>query len=344
MPTPQRPLSLRLALLWLAVVALLPAQVPRIGIIDYYGIRKTPPARIIQALGVREGDPLPASKASSEEKLETVPGVARALLEAVCCDNGKTVLFVGIEERLARHSEFRPDPEGDAKLPQNILDAYGQFQETFQEAVRYGKVVEGFAEGHPLFSDLLSNQAQKRFIGLAEENLPKLREVLRSSADADQRAIAAEVIGYAPKKQTAADDLQYALQDPDARVRGNAIRALRAIAVLAEKEPALEIRVSPTWLIEMLNSIVWSDRTKALAALVDLTQSRKPEILEQVRQRAFDSVLEMARWKSLTHALPAYILFGRVAGLPEDRIQATWAAGQRDEIIANFLQPKRPKK
>jgi len=175
---------------------------------------QTPPARIIQALGVREGDPLPASKASSEEKLETVPGVTRALLEAVCCDNGKTVLFVGIEERLARHSEFRPDPEGDAKLPQNILDAYGQFQETFQEAVRYGKVVEGFAEGHPLFSDLLSNQAQKRFIGLAEENLPKLREVLRSSADADQRAIAAEVIGYAPKKQMVVDDLQYALQDP----------------------------------------------------------------------------------------------------------------------------------
>jgi hypothetical protein len=338
-------MKLRFALLWLVVATVLSAQVPRIGIIDYYGVRRVTPARILQALGVHEGDPLPSSKVATEEKLEAVPGVARALLEAVCCDSGKTVLFVGIEERLARHSEFRPEPEGDATLPQEILDAHRELQEAVQEAVRYGKVVEGFAEGHPLFSDMAANQVQKRFIGLAEENLSNLRKVLRSSSDADQRAIAAEVIGYAPKKRLVVDDLQYALQDPDAHVRGNAIRALRAIAVLAEKDPGFGIRVSPTWLVEMLNSIVWSDRTKALAALVDLTQSRKPEVLEQVRERAFDSVVEMARWRSLTHALPAYILLGRLGGLPEERIQATWAAGQRDATVDSIiLQSKRTKK
>jgi hypothetical protein len=36
----------------------------------------------------------------------------------------------------------------------------------------------------------------------------------------------------------------------------------------------------------------------------------------------------------LTHALPAYILLGRVAGLSENQIQESWSKGEREARIA----------
>ena len=64
------------------------------------------------------------------------------------------------------------------------------------------------------------------------------------------------MIAYAPHKPDVVNDLQYALQDPDEAVRANAVRALNGFAVLAAKQPARGIRVSATWFVEMLNSIV----------------------------------------------------------------------------------------
>ena len=320
------------------------AQPPRIGILEFYGVRKVPLSRIQKALGVKEGDPLPSSKGATEERLEAVPGVVRAHLEAVCCEDGKAVLFVGVEERLAQHSELRPAPEGGVSLPAEIVEAHQEFIESLENAVRRGDVSEDLSAGHSLMADPACHTAQERFIGLAELHLAKLREVLKLSADADQRVIAADVIGYAPKKKLVVDDLQYALQDSDDRVRNNATRALRAFAVLAEKDPELGIQVSPTWFIEMLNSIVWTDRIKTLATLVVLTDTRKPEVLQQIRERALDSIVEMARWKSLRHALPAYILFGRIFGMPEEQIHASWLSGKREEFITRALEALRRKR
>ena len=62
-------------------------------------------------------------------------------------------------------------------------------------------------------------------------NLALARNVLRNSADDEHRAIAAALIGYAPKKGLVIDDLQYAMQDIDEAVRANAMRSLAAIAV-----------------------------------------------------------------------------------------------------------------
>jgi hypothetical protein len=96
--------------------------------------------------------------------------------------------------------------------------------------------------------------------------------VLQNSYDAEQRAAAAWIIGYAPDKQLVIDDLLYATRDPDDGVRNNAMRALGAITVLARRRPELGIRVSPAPFIEFLNSISLSDRNKALAILVSLRQ------------------------------------------------------------------------
>jgi len=87
-------------------------SLPRIGVLDYYGLHKITPTRIQRVLATKEGDPFPASKGDLEERLEQIPGVVRSHLEAVCCDGGKAVLFVGIEERGAAHFNFRTAPQG----------------------------------------------------------------------------------------------------------------------------------------------------------------------------------------------------------------------------------------
>ena len=84
----------------------------------------------------------------------------------------------------------------------------------------------------------------------------------------------------------------------------------------------------------MLNSLSWSDRNRALQALQTLTDSRDPLVLDQLRTRALDALIDMAGWKTLSHALPAFILLGRVAGMPEPEIQAAWTRGDRDAVIA----------
>jgi len=119
------------------------------------------------------------------------------------------------------------------------------------------------------------------------------------------------------------------------------MRALGAIAVLAERDPDLGIRISPTWFVEMLNSIVWTDRNKAVMALLNLTESRPERILTLIRQRAMPSLAEMARWKSLSHAIGPYMLLSRAAGLPDQEIQDSWKNGQRETVIAKALKVSR---
>jgi hypothetical protein len=185
---------------------------------------------------------------------------------------------------------------------------------------------------------------QEQFREFAEKNVPLLREVLRNSAQERQRATAAYLIGYAPKARGVVDDLLYAMKDPDDSVRNNSMRALTAISVLAAREPSANLRIPATWFIEMLNSIVWTDRNKAALALVNLTENRDPAALRQLRERALPALVEMAQWKTLGHALPAYILLGRIGGLSEQEIRKTWESGDRRAAvlrIARSLSTKR---
>jgi hypothetical protein len=315
--------------------------IPRVGVVDYYGLHKITPARIQRVLSTKEGDPFPTSKGDVEERLEQIPGVVRSHLEAVCCDNGKAVLFVGIEERGAAHYEFRPSPSGEVRLPGDIVEAYQKFLIALEAAARSGNAAEDLHSGHSLMADPDTRLLQQRFAVIAEQQLPVLRNVLRNSADDEHRAMAAYIIGYAPKKRDVVDDLLQAVQDPDGAVRNNAMRALSAISVLAAKDPAVGIQISPTWFVEMLNSIVWSDRSKAVTALLSLTDSRPEKILELIRERGLPSLAEMARWKSLSHAIGPYMLLGRVAGLTEKQIQDTWTNGQREATIAKALKTAR---
>jgi len=320
--------------LLLLVATAVSAQDLRVGVIDFYGLRKISESQVRKILGVREGDLLPASKGDAEGKLDQIPGVVESHLEAVCCDAGRTILYVGIEERGATHFDLREPPEGAVVLPEEIVAAYGRFLEAAHDASRRGSTDEDLTHGHPLMADGAARAVQEMFPALADAHLAEIREVLRSSEDESQRAMAAYVLVYATRKSGIVNDLQYALKDADSGVRNNAARSLVALCVLAKLDPSSEVRISATWFIEMLNSLSWSDRNRALWALQTLTDSRDPMVLDQLRTRAMDALIDMARWKTLSHALPAFILLGRVAGMPEPEIQAAWTRGDRDSVIS----------
>jgi len=293
---------------------------------------------------VNAGDPLPPSKGDLEDRLEKIPGVVLARVEAVCCEGPDGMLFVGIEERGAPHFALRSAPTGEAALPPEIVESYHQLVKAVEDAARRGSTAEDLTHGHPLAADAEARAIQESFVDFTGHHLAQIREVLRNSADGGQRSLAATLIGYAPDKSAAVNDLEYAMQDPDEEGRSSAMGALNAIAILATKQPDLSIHISPTWLVEMLNSIVLSDRTGATRALINLTDSRPPATLDLLRERALSSLVEMAQWNSLRYALPAFILLGRVGGIDEQQIQDSWARGDRGAMVLQALRSGKKKR
>ncbi len=315
------------ALAW----ALASAQAPRISVIDFYGVRRVPPARLLQALGAGVGDPLPASKDDAEQRLAEVDGVVLASLEAVCCEDGGAILFVGIEETGAPHFDYRPPPRGAAVLPDGIVEAHNEYVERYQQAARTGGNAPA-AEAPS--NDPAVRSLRAKLMEFAADNTPLLRRVLEESSDSGHRAASSDLVEFAPDRQAAIDALQVALRDPEPAVRRSALRGLRILAEYAMAHPGEGLKIAPTWAVEMLNSVYWTDRARAAELLVTLTEARDRSTLEQIRKRALESVAEMAAWKSLPHALAAYILAGRLAGASEQEIRESWERGEREKILS----------
>lgn len=343
-PATRQNILVRILCLGLSLVALLSAQPPRIDGIEFYGLHKLSEQKLLHAVHLKAGEALPPSKGDLEDELEKVSGVVLSRVEAVCCEQGKTILFIGIEEKGAPHLAFRSAPTGDPVLPDDLLDTYHRFLDAVRNAAQRGSTAEDLTQGHSLMADYPARELQQRFADFAGAHLSLLREVLRDSESEEQRAIAATVIGYAANKKDVVNDLESALQDPDEAVRANALRSLNAIAVLASLQPQAGIQVSPTWLIEMLNSIVLGDRTRAADLLVTLTAHDSTGALSQIRERALDAVVEMAQWKELRYALPPFILVGRLAGMNDQEIQKAWTTGGRPAVIGLALGVERQKK
>lgn len=317
------------------------AQVPHIGDINLYGLRKVSAQKLLSVVKLESGDRLPGSKGELEERIEEVSGVVLARVEAVCCEGREAILFVGIEERGGPHPALRSAPAGDAVLPADLVANYRQFLDAVERAATQGNAAEDLTAGHSLMADPRARAFQEQFAAFAASHIELLRGVLRNASEPEERAIAAAVIGYAPRKQDVVDDLQYAVEDPDEGVRANAIRSLSAIAVLEVKRPDLAISLAPTWFVDLLNSVVLSDRVESVRALINLTERPNRAALELIRERALPALVEMARWKTLSYALPPFLLVGRIAGLPDDQIRQHWEKGEREPVIQIALAPVR---
>jgi len=320
-------------LLTMALVCAASAQAPHIGNINFYGLHRVTAEKILQTGRIESGGGLPPSKGELEDQLATIPGVVAVRVEAVCCDGNATDLFIGIEEQGAAHAVFRSPPSGTTSLPQDLLDLYQEFLGDVQRAAVKGTADEDMTAGHAIMADPAVSAIQRKFIEFAAVHLDLLRDELRTGSVPDERAVAALVIGYAPRKLDVVNDLQFSIDDPDETVRSNAMKSLTAIAVLAHQQPGFGIKIAPTWFVEMLNSVVLSDRVESTKALLILTDRANPTALDLVRERALGSLVEMARWKTLRYALPPFLLLGRVAGIKDAQTRQDWEKGDREAVI-----------
>ena len=95
----------------------------------------------------------------------------------------------------------------------------------------------------------------------------------------------------------------------------------------------------------MLDSIALSDRVQAVQALVALTEQRDHDTLDAVREHGLPALTEMARWKTLDYAFPAFLLLGRIGGIAETDLQDQWQKGDRETAIRSVSEPvSRPKR
>jgi hypothetical protein len=325
------------------------AQEMRIGIVDFFGLSRLSPAEARAALTFKEGDavvfgePL-AAVAESERRLSALPGVARAQANMVCCDAGRVIVYLGVEEEGARVPRFRKVPGGPARLAADVVRAGADYAVALDAAVRRGDFAEDDSQGHSLAHDPAQRAVEERFILFARRDRERLRAVLRGSSEAGQRALAAQVLGYAADKQAVADDLVRATRDPDADTRNNAMRALLVFgeAVPGPGHPRPRVPYAP--FVALLDSPVWTDRNKAAGALSILTSSRDPALLALLRARSLPALAEMARWKSDGHALGAFMILGRLAGATDAEAQAAFDRGARAEAVDAFLGEARARR
>jgi hypothetical protein len=310
---------LLLALLW--VSAPLAAQQPPVGYIDTYGARTLTADQLRAAAGISIGDSVTARlETAARAGLLALPNVRAAHVAAVCCENGRSIVYLGVIERSAPAFTFAAAPAGEIRLPGNIVQVADAFERALQDAVLQGQAEESDSLGHSLMQYPPARELQQHFANYAAGNVARLRDVLQNSADARHRAIAAHVIAYAFNKVAIVADLIGALRDPDEAVRNNAMRALGVMAAYNQKHAESMLRIPYEPFLTMLSSPVWTDRNKAALVLMSLTGSREPMMLHQLRSRAFAELVEMAQWQASGHALPAALILGRMAGLPDDEI------------------------
>ncbi len=312
---------------------------PPLGIIDFYGNRATSSDQIRRALPFHLGYPIDLQKfdgqrADAIKKIKSIHGVLGASVELVCCtEDQKSILYVGIEEAGSRCITFTPEPTGAARLPGDVIRASRDVEAAWERAVLNGNSTEDDSQGHALSSDPELHALQLGLIPLAEVHLAILKDVLHNSSDSAQRAIAAELLGYAKDKLSVVPDLIASMHDPASEVRNNAMRALEVFTKYSPEPPNKKIKVPVQPFLEMLNSCVWTDRNKSAAAVAVLTENRDPVILSELTSNDLPSLVEMAQWKNLGHAWWSLTILGRIGALSEDEISKDIESRNREAII-----------
>lgn len=310
----------------------------QIATIDFYGQRTVSEDALRKALPIHEGDKVSKGDSLTEQArsaLNTMAHVRDVRVELICCAQDAGMhLFVGVQEEGSPELHFQPAQSGTLRLPEELVAADAAVTTAIMDAVLKGHAAEDDSEGHALLKDVPAARAlQEKLIPLAAKNLDILRKVLHGSASGDQRAIAAQFLGYAPDQQAVVADLVQAITDSDEEVRNNAMRAL-LVFTMAKKPP--QVPYSP--FVDLLTSPVWTDHNKSSFALMTLTAHRDPQLLSMLRQRALPQLEAMARWHDRDHSLPAYVILGCIGGLSDAQIQEHWNRGDAGAVIAAALK------
>jgi hypothetical protein len=302
------------------------AQQPTLAHVDFYGLKKVSREKLMKAAGLVAAKPMPGSRIAIEEKLETVDGVAAARVEAVCCAaSGQPMLYIGIQETTQPAMEFLDLPlDSEVELPAGLQDDWEVYMELVRKAIQEGRWRNDVSRGYALAEDIDIREHQLNFRRWSTENREALQRVARNSADSRRRMAAMTMMAWCPNTKEAVEELQRGLRDPDEEVRALATELVLPIAQRARQDPGFETKFSPTWLLQLLHSPVYTDRMGAMKTLLSLTEGSDAALREDIRQQAMWPLLELAEFQYLPHALPAWILAGRAGGLSEAEIQTQW--------------------
>lgn len=321
------------ALAWLLLLPWNPlgAQERRIGHVSFFGQEGFDTDAIRKALPFREGDLVPfggsgAEAAARDGRWEqsirdaVMRVIARepTAVNSVCCDErGQLLVYIGLPSASVRPIRYNAAPDGTSSLPESLVTLSERLGELQFKAVAEGRAAEDYSDGYSLAKD--DPELRKRQLAWRDEvrrNEASVYNVVLSSADARQRAIAASALGYARPTDRQIDALVGASFDADETVRNNAVRAL---AVVAMAQPDRGRRIPSVRYIDLLSSATWTDRNKGLMVLQALTAGRDGALLRDLRTRAWSPLIEMAQWPK-GHALAARVILARIVGVDEQRL------------------------
>jgi hypothetical protein len=329
------------------------AQERRVGRVSFFGQDGFDTAAIRRALPIREGDVITLGSTEDEARTHTarleqeiraavrgVTGREPVAVNSVCCDErGGLLVYIGLPGESIRQVRYNRAPDGNVSLPAGMVRLREEVDALQFKAIAQGRAAEDHSQGYALSSD----DAELRARQLAWRDEVRLQaalvfEVLRSSADARQRAIAAMAAGYARPDGRQIDALAEASFDADEGVRNNAVRAL---AVLIMARPDRATQVPAARFVDLLCSSSWSDRNKGLMLLQALTAARDAALLRELRARAWTSLLQMAEWPK-GHAVSARLILGRIAGIPDAQLPELVNEEPADRLLRAILDATGP--
>jgi hypothetical protein len=321
-----------LVLLVLLVFAtLLPAR-SQIAYIEFFGYAGIDISAVRDALPFHVGDNLSDDlKNQAQAAVRRVTGRDATDISTICCTgDGDSVIIIGLPGSSSHPFQFNASPEGDSTVPGELAVLSRKMEEAETKAVQTGNPAEDGSAGYRLMKDPDARAAELAVRAYVLQHQDEVIRVLESSAKSDQRAMAADALGYGARnpRQTAA--LVHSSRDPDPEVRDNATRALGEIL---RADPSAALEVPPDAFIDMIRSGTWTDRNKGCIVLLPLTQSRDAVVLAKIKAESEEALWEIARWRSTGWAACARVVLGRIAGIREERLNAL-AFGPLDAFTA----------
>jgi hypothetical protein len=262
----------------------------KIAAIEFFGYKGIDLEKVRQALPIHPGDPM--NDDVQEKVAKAVPGVTD--VGAICCiGDGDTAIFIGLPGESSRKVVYNPAPTGDAPVSKELASIYDRKMEAWANAVQAGHAEEDGTPGYALMKDSATRTLQLSERDYALKHEDDIMRTLQSDRHGEQRAIAADALGYCARSPRQLAALVHAVRDANDTVRNNATRALGEIL---RAEPTAAAQIPPDPFIDLVRSGVWSDRNKGSIALMILVQSAPPDVLRRIKAEAGDALAEIAAW------------------------------------------------
>ncbi|HEX7238448.1 MAG TPA: HEAT repeat domain-containing protein [Gammaproteobacteria bacterium] len=295
-------------------------------------------------LGWRAGfgsNSAPANAAELEAEMEATSTKIRSALESrvplayfnigVTLDFGppqQVEISIDVVEKAdeARRMPFHSAPTQRLDDPGGVLALWAEYQRKMYELALAGAPMLVDDSNCPVLHCIapfdLPDLAPflPRLNAGAEQHEDALYAVARSSADAEERAMALFVLAHTKDVQRLVPLLANAIYDPNGGVRNNAMRVLM---FLAQKRPDADFPVRD--LIAALDFPTSADRNKAAYTVAALAE--QPKYRATIRADAVPAALHLLRVEKPNNHDPAYTILKQVSG--EEFGERDYAAWER---------------